>query len=201
VTRIGGTGAASQLGESFAMTTRIKMTSVALSLAVAVAFAGCGGGDDDSAERDRDETTTTEASVEATTTTAAPGSTLDGGAPGPATGLPGDVGTQLEVDRVFTGEGSEEFCAQVRALQESVTGTDPSRVDEATVTGQMAGISPPAEIAADWNTVVSVQQALVDTQAEDPFAGVDQSQLDAYGQSSAVIAAYLGDVCQLSLMG
>jgi hypothetical protein len=176
------------------------MTSVALSLAVAVALAGCGGDDDDSAEADRDEPTTTETSAEGTTTTAAPDATTDGGAPAPSTGLPGEVGTQLEVDRVFTGEGSEEFCAQVRALQESVT-SDPSRMDEATVTGQMASLSPPAEIAADWNVVVTVQQALVDAQAEDPFAGVDQAQLDAYGQSSAVIATYLGDVCQLSLMG
>ncbi len=178
-----------------------RMTSVALSLAVAVALAGCGGGDDDSAEADRDEPTTTETSVGGTTTTAAPDTTTDGGAPAPSTGLPGDVGTQLEVDRVFTGEGSEEFCDQVRALQESVTGSDPSRIDEATVTGQMASLTAPAEIAADWNLVVTVQQALVDAQAEDPFAGVDQAQLDAYGQSSAVIAAYLGDVCQLSLMG
>jgi hypothetical protein len=177
-----------------------RMTSVALSLAVAVALAGCGGGDDDSAEADRDEPTT-ETSARSTTTTAAPDATTDGGAPAPSTGLPGEVGTQLEVDRVFTGEGSEEFCAQVRALQESVTGSDPSRIDEATVTGQMASITPPAEIAADWNVVVTVQQALVDAQAEDPFAGVDQAQLDAYGQSSAVIATYLGDVCQLSLMG
>jgi hypothetical protein len=183
------------------MTTRIQMTSVALSLAVAVALAGCGGGDDDSAEGDRDEPTTTETTVGATTTTTAPGATPDGGPPAPGTGLPGDVGTRLEVDRVFTGEGSEEFCAQVRALQESVTGSDPSRIDEATVTGQMAGLTPPAEIAGDWNMVVSVQQSLVDAPAEDPFAGLDQAQLDAYGQSSAVIAAYLGDICQLSLMG
>jgi hypothetical protein len=178
------------------MTRRIRMTSVAL--AVAVALVGCGGGGDDSAERDRREPTTTETTMGATTTTA-PGTTADGGAPG--TGLPGDVGTQLEVDRVFTGEGSDDFCAQVRALQESVTASDPSRIDEATVTGQMADLTPPAEIAGDWNVVVSVQQSLVDAPAEDPFAGVDQAQLDAYGVSSAVIAAYLGDVCQLSLMG
>jgi hypothetical protein len=182
------------------MTSRIQMTSVVLSLAVAVALAGCGG-DDDSAERDRDEPTTTETTARTTTTTTTvPGTTPDGSAPAPATGLPGDVGTQLEVDRVFTGEGSEEFCAQVQALQESVTGSDPSQIDEASVTGQMAGLTPPAEIAGDWNMVVSVQQGLVDAPAEDPFAGIDQAQLDAYGQSSAVIAAYLGDVCQLSLM-
>jgi hypothetical protein len=183
------------------MTRRIHMASVALLLAVAVALAGCGG-DDDSAHRDGDEPTTTETSVESTTTTtAASGTTTDGGAPAPSIGLPGDVGTQLEVDRVFTGEGSEEFCAQVRALQESVMSSDPSGIDEATVTGQMAGLTPPAEIASDWGMVVSVQQALVDAHAEDPFAGVDQAQLDAYGQSTAVIAAYLGDVCELSLMG
>jgi hypothetical protein len=181
------------------MTRRIQMTSVALSLVVAVALADCGGGDDDSAERDRDEPTTTETTRGATTTTTAPGTTADGGAPG--TGLPGDVGTELEVDRVFPGEGSDDFCAQVRALQESVTGSDPSRIDEATVTGQMAALTPPAEIAGDWNVVVSVQQSLIDAPVDDPFAGVDQAQLDAYGVSSAVIAAYLGDVCHLSLMG
>ena len=179
------------------MTRRIQVTSLALSLAVTIALAGCGGGgDDDRAERRPDESsTTTEAPGESTTTTAPPA----GGAP-PAPGAPGDVGTQLEVDRTFTGEGSEDFCGQVRALQESVSGTDPSRIDEATVTGQMAALTPPAEIEADWNLMVSVQQSMTDS-PDDPFAGVDQAQLDAYGMASAVIAAYLGDVCQLSLMG
>jgi hypothetical protein len=180
------------------MSRPVQLTSVAL--AVAVALAGCGG-NDDSAERDRDDPTTTETSVESTTTTTAGSGTTTDGTPDPSIGLPGDVGTQLEVDRVFTGEGSEEFCAQVRALQQSVTGSDPSQIDEATVTGQMAGLTPPAEIAGDWSVVVSVQQALVGAKAEDPFAGVDQAQLDAYGQSTAVVAAYLRDVCQLSLMG
>ncbi len=179
------------------MTRRIQVTSLALSLAVTIALAGCGGGgDDDRAERQPDESsTTTEAPGEPTTTTAPPA----GGAP-PVPGAPGDVGTQLEVDRTFTGEGSEDFCGQVRALQESVSGTDPSRIDEATVTGQMAALTPPPEIAADWNLMVSVQQSMTDS-PDDPFAGVDQAQLDAYGLASAVIAAYLGDVCQLSLMG
>jgi len=171
------------------------MTSVALSLTVAVALTGCGGGDDDDADRARDEsTTTTETTVEATTTTAPP----EGGLPAPGSGGPGDVGTQLEVDRTFTGEGSDDFCGEVRALQESVSGSDPSRIDEATVTAQMAGLTPPAEIAEDWNVVVSVQQSLVSAE-DDPLAAVDQAQLDAYGQSTAVIAAYLGDVCQLSM--
>ena len=68
------------------------------------------------------------------------------------------------------------------------------------MTGQMAALTPPAEIADDWNLMVSVQQSMTDS-PDDPFAGIDQAQLDAYGLSSAVIAAYLGDVCQLSLMG
>jgi hypothetical protein len=180
------------------MTRRIRITSLALSLAVTIALAGCGGGgggDDDSAERQPDESSTTaEATGDSTTTAPAAG-----GAP-PAPGAPGDVGTQLEVDRTFTGEGSEGFCGQVRALQESVSGTDPSRIDEATVTGQMAALTPPAEIAPDWNLMVSVQESMTDS-PDDPFAGIDQAQLDAYGLASAVIAAYLGDVCQLSLIG
>ncbi len=179
------------------------MTSLALSLAVTVALAGCGGGggdEGDSAESAGESSTTTEATATETTgeatTTTAPG----GGAPAPGSGTPGDVGTQLEVDRTFTGEGSEDFCGQVRALQESVSGSDPTRIDEATVTGQMAALSPPAEIAGDWRVMVAVQQSMTDS-PEDPFAGIDQAQLDAYGQASAVIAAYLGDVCRLSLSG
>ncbi len=181
------------------MTTRIRMTSLALTLAVTVALTGCGGGggdEGDSAERGDDSSTTTEATEttgEATTTTAP-------GAGAPAPGGPGDVGTQLEVDRTFTGEGSEDFCGEVRALQESVSGSDPTRIDEATVTGQMAALTPPAEIAGDWSVMVAVQQSMTDS-PQDPFAGIDQAQLDAYGQASAVIAAYLGDVCRLSLSG
>jgi hypothetical protein len=185
---------------SFAVTRRIQVTSVVLSLAVAVALAACGG-DGDSAERDRDAPTTTSTSGEPTTTTTAASGTTTDEASDLAIGLPGDVGTQLEADRVFTGEGSEEFCAQARALQESVAGSDPSSIDEASVAGQLAALTPPAEIAADWGVIVTVQQALVDTQAENPLASVDQAQLDAYGQSTAVVAAYLGDVCRLSLPG
>ena len=184
------------------MIDHIRRASVAASVAVAIGLAACGGGggDGEGAARDGDGSATTTEAPETTSTTDASGTTAPGG-PASGSGVPGDVATQLGVDRTFTGDGSEEFCAQVRALQESVSGSDPSRVDEATVTGQMAGLAPPAEIADDWSLMVSVQQAIVGSQSEDPLADVDQAQLDAYGRSSAVIAAYLGDVCQLSLAG
>jgi hypothetical protein len=185
------------------MTRHISRTWWAACLSACLAVAACGGGGGDRAGDDEgsgDRTTTTEAAADASTTTTAPGTpSPDGAAPAP--GEPGAVGTQLDVDRTFTGEGSEAFCAEVRALQQSVSGSDPERIDEATVTGQMAALTPPAEIAADWAVMVAVQQSLANSQAEDPLAGIDQAQLDAYGQSSAVIAAYLGDVCQLALMG
>lgn len=184
------------------MIDHIRKASVAASVAVAIGLAACGGGggDGEGAARDGDGSATTTEAPETTSTTDASGTTAPGG-PASGSGVPGDVATQLGVDRTFTGDGSEEFCAQVRALQESVSGSDPSRIDEATVTGQMAALAPPAEIADDWSLMVSVQQAIVGSQSEDPLADVDQAQLDDYGRSSAVIAAYLGDVCQLSLAG
>jgi hypothetical protein len=173
---------------------------VCLSATLALAACGGGGGGDRADDEGSGDRTTTTEAADAATTTTAPGTPPPDGAV-PAPGQPGAVGTELDVDRTFTGEGSEAFCAEVLALQQSVSGSDPARIDEATVTGQMAALTPPAEIAADWGVMVSVQQSLANSQAEDPLAGIDQAQLDAYGQSSAVIAAYLGDVCQLALMG
>jgi hypothetical protein len=183
------------------MNRRTQMLSFAPALALAVVLAACGGGggDDEASERDDERTTTT---AEDATTTTAPAGTDTTAASDPAappSGAPGDVGTALGVDRTFTGEGSASFCAEVQALQSSVGGSDPSRVSEATVTGQMAAMTPPAEIAEDWNLVVSVQQSLT-SGSENPLAEVDPAQLEAYGMASAVIATYLGDVCRVSLV-
>ena len=180
--------------------THILAFAPAVALAVALTACGGGGGDDEASERDRTTTTADDTTTSgATDTTGAPAT--DPAAPPAAggTGQPGGVGTALGVDRTFTGEGSEAFCAEVATLQSSVGGADPSRVSEATVTGQMAAMTPPAEIAADWNLVVSVQQSLA-AGTEDALAAGDPAQLDAYGMASAVIATYLGDVCQVSLV-
>lgn len=130
-------------------TTTVRPRSPARSrpaLALAVAAAACGGGGGDDEER---EITTTVA--DATTTTAAgTGTTAAVDATDPPSGEPGDVGTALGVDRTFTGEGSEQFRSDVRALQTSVGGEDSARISEATVTGQLAAMTPPDEIADDW---------------------------------------------------
>ena len=187
------------------MTRRSRILSLAPALALAVAVAACGGGggggDDDEAADDDRETTTT-ADDDATTTTAAgTGTTAAGEAADPPSGEPGDVGTALGVDRTFTGEGSEQFCADVRALQTSVGGEDSARISEATVTGQLAAMTPPDEIADDWNTMITVQEAIVSAGSASALADVPAEQMEAYGTASAVIAAYLGDVCGLSYSG
>ena len=89
----------------------------------------------------------------------------------------------------------------MRALQTSMRSGAPADLDEAAVTAQMAQLTPPAEIAADWTLMVTVQQQLSTSQDADPLASIDQAQLDAFGTASAVVAAYLGDVCQLDLLG
>ena len=184
------------------MIRRTHMRALAPTVALAVALTACGGGggDDEASERDRTTTTADDATATTAATDDAGTPATDPAAPpGGGTGQPGGVGTALGVDRTFTGEGSEALCAEVATLQSSVGGADPSRVSEATVTGQMAAMTPPAEIAEDWNLVVSVQQSLA-AGTEDALAAVDPAQLDAYGMASAVIATYLGDVCQVSLV-
>lgn len=179
--------------------TRYLAFAPAVALAVAVAACGGGGNGDDAGRDERDTTTTAD---DATTTTAAGTDTTAAGetsdSPG---GAPGDVGTALGIDRTFTGEGSEQFCADVQALQTSVAGEDPARISEATVTGQLAAMTPPSEIADDWNTMITVQEAIVSAEGDQPLADVPAEQLEAYGTASAVIAAYLGDVCGLSFSG
>lgn len=179
---------------------RILSFAPALVLAVAVAACGGGGGDDEAADDDR-ETTTTNADDATTTTAAGTDTTVAGDAADPPSGEPGDVGTALGVDRTFTGEGSDQFCADVRALQTSVGGEDSARISEATVTGQLAAMTPPDEIADDWTTMITVQEAIVSAGSASALDDVPAEQMEAYGTASAVIAAYLGDVCGLSYSG
>jgi hypothetical protein len=178
-----------------------------LCFATVLAVAACGGGgsgDDRAAENDSAARTTTTGEDGAGTTSGESTTTTTGPAPAPpapAPGAPGDVGTQVGVDRPFTGEGSEAFCGEMRALQTSMRSGAPADLDETAVTAQMAQLTPPAEIAADWTLMVTVQQQLSTSQDADPLASIDQAQLDAFGTASAVVAAYLGDVCQLDLLG
>jgi hypothetical protein len=178
-----------------------------LCVAAVLAVAACGGGgsgDDHAAEDDPAARTTTTVEDAAGTTSGEATTTTGPTPPAPpaaAPGAPGDVGTQLGVDRPFTGEGSEAFCGEMRALETSMRSGAPADLDEAAVTAQMAQLTPPAEIAADWSLMVTVQQQLSTAQDADPLASIDQAQLDAFGAASAVVAAYLGDVCGLELLG
>ena len=146
-----------------------------LALVFAVGLTACGGGGDDdeaadeTAEEDDTATSTTSADDPAddaaTSTTAAPGAPGDApaGDTPPAEATPGDVGTQLGVDRTFTGEGSDTFCAQVADIQEQqMAGSGPT--DDATTAAQLAAVAAPEEIAAGWSNLHEVMAQA----AEDP---------------------------------
>jgi hypothetical protein len=182
----------------------IRRTLVLLPALVLVAgIAACGDGGDDSAE-ERSGDDTAEGGKDETDPTS---STLvrspdDAAAPGeePPAGedAPGDLGAQLGIDRTFTGEGSETFCAEVTAMEESGQ-ADPAKTDDATAAARMAAITPPAEIEAEWTNLHETLAA--GAEDEDGFASMSQEEMDAWGMAGAVVAAYLGDVCGLDPAG
>ncbi len=183
------------------MIRRTLLTLLALVLVTGVTACG-GGGDDDSADTpsDRDAEAGADAAQGGgtTTTSTAPAAESPDGEPVPgAEGAPGGVATQLGVDRTFTGEGSQAFCDAVQALQ-APGADDPAAVDEAAFADQMAAIPPPAEIANEWTNLFTVQAAVASDPSGNALADMSQEELDTWGMSGAVVAAYLGDVCGLT---
>jgi hypothetical protein len=163
-----------------------------LALALATA-AACGGGDDDSDDSADAPPETSETTEDATDDTA----TGDEG--GEDDGSPG-VGTELEVDREFTGEDSEPFCTQVRDV---VTGTrdadsDAEVISDAEFADQMAAMDVPGEIADEWETLYTVQRAVAEDPDGDVFATMDPDESEDWAMAGAIVAAYLGDVCEIS---
>lgn len=191
-----------------------RTLSMLLALALVAGGAACGGGDDESADEtaeetsDQDETTTT-----STTAADAPAEgdvPPEGEAPPEGEVPPADDGAttpeqaandireQYGIDRTFTGEGGEEFCAEVEAMQAAGL-DDPSQTNDTDAAAAMAAISPPADIAAEWTNLHEVMAAA----GADPevFTSMTQEEMDAWGLAGAVVATYLGEVCGLNTSG
>ena len=196
------------------MTRRTLLTLLALVLALVMTAAACGGGDDDSADSSSsddtaadetstdddadpsscDDTAADETSTEdpdAGTEAAGEGDEGSGGAP-----AEGDVSTQLGVDREFTGDDSDAFCAEVVGMRDA--GQDAAGVDNAAFADAMMAITPPAEIAAEWTNLFTVQKAIAADPSGDALAAMSPEELNAWGTAGNVVAAYLGDVCGLA---
>jgi hypothetical protein len=111
----------------------------------------------------------------------------------------GGAGTRIDVDRTFTGDGSEQFCAELERLEGLLpTGSDPAATDYAEVAEAMATIEPPVEITAEWSLIAEVQQRLLDQLergSDDPVGAIEQGTLDQFGLASAVVARYAVEVC------
>jgi hypothetical protein len=181
-----------------------RTLSMLLVLVLAAGVTACGGGGDDDADETPEESTESD---EATGSDDEDAETEDGEgeAPAeegdaPASGEPGSVASRLGVDRTFTGEGSEAFCAEMAELQDeaAASGEVP---DDAAFADQMAAITPPAEIADEWTNLYTVQQALADDPSGEALTAMSAEERDAWGMSGAVVAAYLGDVCGLDDAG
>ena len=175
-----------------------------LALAVAGGGVACGGGGDSAkTERSGSSSSGTESGQIGDAASTADGETGDAataGAPAPGggapTNAPGDFGTALETDYTFTGEGHEAFCGQMADLQASYQTADPDTITYATVADQLAAITPPPELAADWSTFVDVQRTLAASQDQD-LSGTDPDRMSAYTTASAKVSVYLTDVCGL----
>lgn len=169
----------------------IRRTLLTLLAFVFVAgTAACGGdGDGDTADPPSDDEATTE--DQATDDTAAPAD--DSTAPGDSTGED-DVSTQLGVDREFTGEGSEAFCAEVNALR--AAGVDQME-DQAAFADQMLAVTPPAEIATEWTDLFTQTKSMAGDASGDALAEMTPEEQEQWGANGAVVAAYLAEICGL----
>jgi hypothetical protein len=155
-----------------------------LTLLLAAGAVGCGGGGDD-ADGDRADEVTGDTEDGGTETTAPAGDDPD------ASPDAGSASEELGVDREFTGEGSEELCREVTRLQSdgSLDLSDRELAD------RLSGITPPPEIASEWETVHRVI-----ARAADPAGGEDalpEDEMAAWADANAVVAAYLVDVCEI----
>src|SRR5690606_6536651 len=73
-----------------------------------------------------------------------------------AAGGGAELGDALGVDREFTGEGSEQFCAEVQALDSEAAENEELQASDAAYAARMAAITPPEEIAEEWTTLHTV---------------------------------------------
>lgn len=159
-----------------------------LALVLAAGGVACGGDDDSSEDASPDET---EAPDDEATT--------DGDeAPDPSDDASGDAADQFGVDREFTGDGSEPFCTEVGELQDQELAGDAAEIEDAEYAAAMAAITPPDEIAAEWANLHTVLQQMADDTSGDPLGSMSQEELDAWGESGQIVAAYLADVCGLT---
>jgi hypothetical protein len=188
------------------MIRRILFTLLALLLVTGAA--ACGGGGDDEASDERADDESSDASDTLPTaeqeaaaddeTASADDEGQAGGDSGdadpPAEGQPGSVATELGVDRTFTGEGSDELCGAMDDIQSSAE----SDLSEADFADQMAEITPPPEIAAEWETMHTVLKAIASDPSGEALASMSPEELDEWTMANGVVAAYLGDVCGLA---
>jgi hypothetical protein len=175
-----------------------------LALALVAGGAACGGGGDDESTEgssEQDDTTTSTTAADAPADSEAP---PEGDSPAAEDGATtaeqaaSDIREQYGIDRTFTGEGGEEFCAEVKAMQEA--GLDnPSQTSDTDAAAAMAAIAPPADIAAEWTNLHEVMAAAAAD--SNVFATMSQEEMDEWGLAGAVVATYLGEVCGLNTSG
>lgn len=155
-----------------------------LALALAAGMTACGGGGDDDAGSTEDESAEPDRS--------------DAEADEPTDGGDGSeresAATELGVDRTFTGDGSEQFCADVAEMEESYDGAG----DDLEFAQRMSEITPPPEIVDEWTNLYATLLEIADDPSGEGLLGLDPEAGDTWAMDGAVVAAYLGDVCGMS---
>ena len=64
--------------------------------------------------------------------------------------------------------------------------------------GRVTGIDVSPEIAEEWTNLFTVQKAIAADPSGGALAAMSQEDLDAWAGHGNVVAAYLGDVCELA---
>ena len=159
-----------------------------LALVLAAGMTACGGGNDDDAPAEDESAEDESAEPDRSDAEADESAEDDDGSDGES------VASQLGVDRTFTGEGSEEFCAEVGAMEESYEGES----DDLAFAQQMSEITPPAEIADEWTNLYTVLLEVGNDPSGEGLLGLDPEAGDKWAMDGAVVAAYLGDVCGMA---
>ncbi|MBN2624345.1 MAG: hypothetical protein JXA83_13295 [Acidimicrobiales bacterium] len=165
-----------------------------LVLLLAAGLTACGG--DDADDEASDGTTTTEVAAPDEADGDEGADDTDDADPSDD-GAGDDAGTRLDVDRTFTGEGSETFCADVAEAQAAASAPDAEVLSDAEFAAEMEAMDAPDEIAEEWAILFAVQKAAAEDPSGEVIASMSPDESDAWAIAGAIVARYLVEVCQL----
>jgi hypothetical protein len=179
----------------------LLMPAVAL-LGAAV---GCGGGGGASSESSSGSEPSEQSEIgDAASAEGAPGADGETGQPAEAGAppedpglLPGDGPIEGAPEITFTGEGGDEFCAQMTDLRASFANSEASEASYAALADRIAAVTPPPELADDWPEFVDMNRALANDPTGEELRNASPESMVRFSEISTKVSEYMSQICGL----